>query len=346
MLVMLLVQGCVACTGSDTSPAPKTKDPDKDLLYYTNPVFEPVLADPSVVRSGEYFYAYGTEDNWGSEGGHKLVPIIRSKDLMNWTFVNNAFRTKPNWKEAGGIWAPDVTQVGDKFYMYYSYSTWGDPNPGIGLAIADAPEVPFIDQGKLFLSDEVGVVNSIDPFFIEDGGQKYLFWGSFHGLYAIQLTDDGRAISGEKVLIAANHLEGAYVYKKGDYYYLFASEGSCCDGAKSTYRLRVGRSTSLLGPYVDKQGNKLTAGPYGEVILKTNTESYGFAGPGHNAEIITDAEGTDWILYHAIPKNNPYLSNGTNRRALLLDKLVWEGGWPTIINQQPSLVSQKGPVFN
>lgn len=151
---------------------------------------------------------------------------------------------------------------------------------------------------------------------------------------------------GDKVLIADTHLEGAYVYQKGDYYYLFASEGSCCSGASSTYRLRVGRSTSLLGPYVDKQGNSLTSGPYGEIILKTNVEDYGFAGPGHNSEIITDDAGTDWILYHAIKKSNPYLNNGTNRRALMLDKLLWEEGWPTIKNQQPSLTKQEGPVFD
>ncbi|AHM62249.1 beta-xylosidase [Flammeovirgaceae bacterium 311] len=343
--LLLLVQGCLACASSDPSPAPVTTDPDEDPLSYTNPVFTPVLADPSVVRAGEYFYAYGTEDNWGSEGGYRLVPVIRSADLVNWTFMNNAFRQKPDWKEQGGIWAPDVTPVGNSYYMYYSYSTWGDQNPGVGLAIAETPTGPFVDQGKVFLSDEIGVENSIDPFYIEEGGEKYLFWGSFHGIYAVALTEDGRGVSGDKVEIADTHLEGVYIYKKGDYYYLFASEGSCCDGANSTYRLRVGRSSSLLGPYVDKQGNDLKAGPYGEVILQTNREAYGFAGPGHNSEIITDDEGTDWILYHAIKKTNPYLDNGTNRRALMLDKLLWEEGWPTIHNEQPSLTQQEGPVF-
>lgn len=344
--LLLLIQGCLACASADISPVPGGQKPGDEALYYTNPVFTPVLADPSVVAADGYFYAYGTEDHWGSEGGYHLVPIIRSQDLVNWAFVKDAFQLKPRWKEAGGIWAPDVTQVGDEFYMYYSFSTWGDPNPGIGLAIAKSPDGLFTDQGKVFLSDEIGVVNSIDPFYIEEGGKKYLFWGSFHGLYAIQLTDDGRSVRGEKVHIAYTHLEGAYVYKKGEYYYLFASEGSCCDGANSTYRLRVGRSASLLGPYVDKQGNLLTESAYGETILKSNAEVYGFAGPGHNAEIITDTEGTDWLLYHAIKKADPFLDNGTNRRSLMLDKLVWEEGWPAIKNQQPSLTKQKGPVLD
>jgi arabinan endo-1,5-alpha-L-arabinosidase len=341
--LLLLV---ISCKGAEDPAGPKFPNTGELTdTTYTNPVFTPVLADPSVVRAGEYFYAYGTEDNWGSEGGYRLVPVIRSSDLVNWIFMNNAFRSKPDWKQQGGIWAPDVTAVGDRYYMYYSYSTWGDPNPGIGLAIAESPTGPFTDQGKVFLSEEVGVENSIDPFYIEENGQKYLFWGSFHGIYAIGLTEDGKAVSGDKSHIAFNHLEGVYIYKKGDYYYLFASEGSCCAGANSTYQLRVGRSLSLLGPYVDKQGNSLAEGPHGEIILKTNREEFGFAGPGHNAEIITDAEGTDWILYHAIKKSNPYLDNGTNRRSLMLDKLLWEEGWPTIQNQQPSLTQQEGPVF-
>ena len=70
-----------------------------------------------------------------------------------------------------------------------------------------------------------------------------------------------------------------------------------------------------------------------------------FAGPGHNAEIITDDEGTDWFLYHAIPKKNPLLDNGASRRPLMLDKLEWEDGWPIIQNQQPSITTKQGPVF-
>ncbi|KEO71925.1 family 43 glycosylhydrolase [Anditalea andensis] len=325
-------------------------NPDVDLPEqentYINPVFSPVLADPTVVKSNGYFYAYGTEDNWGNEGGHKLVPIIRSKNLVNWEFVRNAFQVKPNWKNAGGIWAPDVTQVGEEYYMYYSYSTWGDPDAGIGLAIASGPEGPFIDQGKLFLSSEIGVENSIDPFYIEDDGKKFLFWGSFHGIYAIELSADGKSVEGEKVHIGHTHLEAAYVYKKDGAYFFFGSEGSCCEGANSTYQVRVGKSNNLLGPYLDKGGNSIADGNHGEIILRSNSVNYGFAGPGHNAEIMVDDEGTEWLLYHAIPKNNPRLDNGTNRRPLMLDKLIWRDGYPTIQGQEPSVTSQKAPAFN
>ena len=335
-----------SCGTKGESPYPGTEEPtETEEGTYVNPVFNPVLADPTIIKSGNYFYAYGTEDNWGSSGGNHLVPIIKSKDLVNWTLVGDAFKTKPSWKQEGGIWAPDVTEVGDKYYMYYSYSTWGDPNPGIGLAIAETPEGPFQDQGKVFLSKEVGVDNSIDPFYIEEDGKKYLFWGSFHGIYAIPLTEDGKSVAGEKIKVAGNHLEAVYIHKKGDYYYLFGSEGSCCEGANSTYKVRVGRSESLLGPYVDKQGRELTTGPYGEILIKGNEGSGGYAGPGHNAEIVTDDAGTDWQLYHAIRKSKPLLDNGASRRALMLDKLSWEGGWPVIQNQEPSTTAQAVPVF-
>lgn len=134
-----------------------------DTTHYQNPVFEPVLADPTVIKYDEYFYAYGTEDNWGEEGGYHLVPVIRSQDLIYWELVGDAFDEKPDWKSKGGIWAPDVTEVDGKFVMYYSFSTWGDLNPGIGVAISSTPDGPFEDLGPVFDSEEIGVKNSIDP---------------------------------------------------------------------------------------------------------------------------------------------------------------------------------------
>tara|TARA_R110002020_G_scaffold472371_1_gene700295 strand:- start:5379 stop:6446 length:1068 start_codon:yes stop_codon:yes gene_type:complete len=317
-----------------------------DTLIYTNPVFEPVLADPTVVKVGDEFYAYGTEDNWGEEGGYHLVPVIKSKDLVTWNFVGNSMAKKPDWKERGGIWAPDVTQVGDQFYMYYSFSTWGDPNPGVGLAIADRPEGPFVDQGKVFDSQEIGVTNSIDPFYLEKEGKKYLIWGSFHGLFLTQLTPDGKKPTGEKTQVAGNQLEAAYVYEKDGYYYLFGSAGTCCEGANSTYKVLVGRSKNLEGPYLDQDGKNLLDADAGTLVVGTNTSSNGYAGPGHNAEIITDSEGQDWLLYHGMAKAKPKLNNGTNRRVLLLDKIIWTGGWPSIAGREPSTTSQSSPIFH
>lgn len=312
---------------------------------YTNPVFEPVLADPTVIKVGDEFFAYGTEDNWGDEGGYHLVPVIKSKDLVNWEVVGNSMNKKPMWKDKGGIWAPDVTQVGEKFYMYYSFSTWGDPNPGIGLAISEKPEGPFVDQGPIFTSLEIGVDNSIDPFYHEEKGKKYLMWGSFNGLYLTELTSDGKKAQGEKLRVAGDHLEAAYVFQKDGYYYLFGSAGTCCEGAKSTYRVLVGRSTSLEGPYLDDKGKNMLERDSGTLVVRSNSGAVGYAGPGHNAEIVTDDEGNDWFLYHGMNKQNAKLDNGVNRRVLLLDKLNWINGWPVVNGHEPSLKPLEKPFF-
>ncbi|WP_215224178.1 family 43 glycosylhydrolase [Echinicola shivajiensis] len=347
IFIFLLSVGLAACSSNAQEAIPDTEDSEKEVVEgkYTNPVFEPVLADPTIVSDGDYFYAYGTEDNWGNEGGYHLVPVIKSKDLIQWELVGDALKAKPTWKSEGGIWAPDVSKVGDNFYMYYSYSTWGDANPGIGLAIADSPEGPFEDYGKIFDSNSIGVNNSIDPFYYEEDGQKYLLWGSFRGLYMIKLSEDGKSTVGEKVQVAGDHLEASYVYKKDNFYYLFGSYGSCCEGANSSYQVWVGRSEKLEGPYLDKSGNKLLDGHYGELVVKGNLGSTGFAGPGHNAEIVTDAEGEDWLVYHGMLKSKPRTNNGTNRRSLLIDKIIWTDGWPSLFRQEPSTKANDGPQF-
>jgi arabinan endo-1,5-alpha-L-arabinosidase len=313
--------------------------------YYRNPVFQPVFADPSVIKAADgYYYAYATEDDWGGAGGLHIVPIIKSKDLVNWIYAGNAFNQKPAWKSQGFIWAPDICFINGKYYLYYSYSLWGDANPGIGLAIADKPDGPFIDHGKLLLSEEVGVGNSIDPFYIEDNGIKYLFWGSFRGIYGSQLSDDGKTLTGEKFRVAGDFFEGTYILKKNGYYYFFGSNGNCCEGAASRYKLLIGRSQNLKGPYLNKQGDNLLT-VEGSLFLEGNSTG-GFAGPGHNAEIVTDDAGDDWLLYHAIDKKIPFLPVGATRRPLMLDKITWENNWPVITGNQPGVKDHKMPIFS
>ena len=148
----------------------------EDDSLYRNPVVNYSLPDPSVIKGEDgYYYLYATEDI------HNL-PIHRSKDLVNWEFVGTAFskETRPNFVKKAGIWAPDINKIGDHYVMYYSMSVWGGEwTCGIGCAVADKPAGPFRDLGKLFISSEINVQNSIDPFYIEDKGNKYLFWGSF-----------------------------------------------------------------------------------------------------------------------------------------------------------------------
>lgn len=318
---------------------------------YTNPVFQPVLADPTVIRDpdNKLFYAYGTEDDWADGHGRRIVPVLESPDLIKWTYVGNAFAQKPTWKTDGGIWAPDINRVNGQYYLYYAYSVWGDANPGIGLAIAVNPRGPFIDQGKLFDSDSIGVPNSIDPFYISDGGKNYLFWGSYsnaatQGTYAIELTTDSRQLkpNAPKIKIAAGDFEAVMIHKKENFYYFFGSKGSCCDGANSNYRVMVARSENLTGPYLDKNGNSILERDRGTLLLQGNSK---YAGPGHTSDIITDSKGQDWILYHAIDKNIGKLPNGTSRRVLMLDPVDWDNGWPVIKGGTPSMKAIDKPVF-
>lgn len=81
----------------------------------------------------------------------------------------------------------------------------------------------------------MGVRNSIDPFVWVDGGERTLVWGSFHGIYAIGLAEDGERVVGEKIRLADERFEAPYVIRRGGSFYLFLSSGSCCDGANSTY---------------------------------------------------------------------------------------------------------------
>ncbi len=314
--------------------------------YYQNPVFDHNFPDPNLVRSPDgYFYAYSTNADWRKEGlgGPYTTPVLRSKDLVHWVFLRDAFDKKPDWK-IGGIWAPDVTYYKHKYILFYAFSIWDDPNPAIGVAVSRKPEGPFTDLGKLFYSKEVGVDNSIDPNLVIDHGKPYLVWGSFRGIYGIALSKDATKITGKKFQIAGNQFEGSYIYKRGKYFYYFGSSGSCCEGVKSTYHVRVGRSVSLKGPYLDKDGKSLLEGG-GTLLLKADEGDKGFVGPGHNGDIETDDAGQTWMVYHAIYKAGVKPENAGAGRPMLLDKIEWMDGWPVIRDQQPSDTLQPGPVF-
>jgi arabinan endo-1,5-alpha-L-arabinosidase len=216
-------------------------------------------------------------------------------------------------------------------------SVWGgEETCGVGVAIADKPEGPFADRGKLFRSNEIGVTNSIDPFYIEDEGRKYLFWGSFRGIYAVELSNDGLSVEpeAEKIHVGGTAFEGTCIHKQNGYYYFFASVGSCCEGLKSTYKLVVARSRSLFGPYVDKSGKSILDDGYETVIDKSEV----FTGNGHCSEIVRDKNGADWIFYHGIRNEKP-----TGRR-LMMDRIRWTDDWPYVEGGIPSESADK-PEF-
>lgn len=300
---------------------------------YSNPVIDYSLPDPSIIKGDDgYFYLYATEDI-------RNLPIHRSKDLVNWEFVGTAFTdaTRPNFEPEGGIWAPDINKIGNQYVLYYSMSVWGGEwTCGIGCAVADRPEGPFKDCGMMFRSKGIKIQNCIDPFYIEENGQKYLFFGSFSGIYAVELREDGLKVKegAAPVQVAGTAYEGTYIHKRDGYYYLFASIGSCCEGLNSTYTTVVGRSKHLLGPYLNKKGERMLDNHH-EVLIHKNSH---FVGTGHNSEIVTDEAGNDWILYHAVSVKHP------DGRVLMLDKVFWKRKWPVVARKRPS-ISAKKPFF-
>lgn len=308
---------------------------------YTNPVFDQNTPDPSVVQAPDgAFYAYGT-------GG----TCRKSYNLVNWEDMGIALK-RPTWNDSVrtdkegkvhpmrfSLWALDVSRVGKKYLVHYASAYWGnETRTGLGVAEGTSP-TEFTDCGKMFCSTEIGVQNSIDPCYVKDKGKKYLIWGSFRRLYMGRLTKDGKRIKNPSHLtqVAGTAFEGAMVYKRKGYYYLFASVGTCCEGAKSTYHTVVGRSKKLAGPYVDRQGGRMLDNHY-ETVIKGNDR---WKGPGHNSEIITDKEGDTWLLYHAYDALDP-----EKGRVMLLDKLLWdEEGWPYVEGGTPSTTPQDAPVL-
>ncbi|MBR6270092.1 MAG: family 43 glycosylhydrolase [Bacteroidales bacterium] len=319
-------------------------------ILYGNPVIGLNCPDPSVLddreRSG-YFYAYTTQTSFESAvkkdsspviagAGIVNLPIYRSKDLVNWEFVGDGFPNgHPDWVKNANLWAPDINYINGKYVLYYALGKWGGIfSSACGVAVADSPEGPFEDYDKLVDFRTVGTLNSIDPNYFSDHSGSYLLWGSLGGgIFGIELTEDGLFLKpgARKKMLAALNTEGAFLYERDGWYYLFASAGSCCRGERSTYHIIVGRSENPMGPFVGPDGQSMLKLNYRNTIMQSSRDRV-FIGPGHNSEIITDDEGNDWMLYHSYNASDGYTS-----RQLNLDQIKWNyNGWPYFEAGEPS----------
>ena len=319
------------CKGTDN---PK----DKPMDGYTNPVTSIAVPDPSIIKGDDgYYYVYS------SEGAIRGLAIMKSKNLVKWENTGTVFpparRPSFDGNSGGLLWAPEIARIGNKYVLYYSYFTpAGEMQWGIGAATADKPEGPWTDKGKLFTGIEVDVRCSIDPCFFSDNGRNYLVWGSYFGIWAIELTENGLKVKdgAEKVRLAGTDgygLEGAMICKKDGRYYLFVSEGGTA--YDENYKLGAARADSFLGPYRNKAGQNVIGAGVDFFLSAGN----GFVSPGHCSEIITDGKGQDWILYHAFVQGYP-----DGGRRLMLDRLDWKDGWPCIGDGKPTKESATVPA--
>jgi arabinan endo-1,5-alpha-L-arabinosidase len=327
-----------------------------------------ICADPSVIhgqqRGDDYWYMFCTKDplndaDRDASGALKFhnIPIFKSIDLVNWTYVGDVFSEVPSWGDpTSGLWAPEIQYSEGQYYLYYvmidpvaEVSGEADCHfePAIGVATSSSPTGPWIDRvtdsqppRPVIESRRAGpgcnFYWTLDPEVITAGdGQKYIYYGSyFGGIEVRRLYPDGLAAMADTALPVAipNRYENADVVQHDGYYYLFASATNCCNGPLTGYSVFAGRSQSPIGPFVDREGVSLLESRVGGTpVISLNGNRW--VGPGHNT-VFTDFSGQDWTIYHAIDRNDPYLSDPDplriNKRHALLDPLDWIEGWPTV----------------
>ncbi len=232
-----------------------------------------------------------------------------SADKVFWSPGPAIFANPPAWTTnavpgfTGIFWAPDILFFNNQYYLYYAVSTFGSQVSAIGLATNPTldpsdPLYHWTDQGPAIQSDVGSPYNCIDPSFTWDsaGGLWMAFGSYWNGIYLVQLDPaSGLRIASNSPtyrLAYNSSIEASYLFRRGNYYYLFANWGSCCSGVNSTYNIRVGRSTSITGPYLDRNGVDM-ANNGGTLFLQANGK---FAGPGHVG--ILSEGGQQWLTYH------------------------------------------------
>lgn len=289
---------------------------------YQNPILFADYSDPDVIRVGETYYMTASSFNYVPG-----LPILTSKDLVNWKLVNYALSRIPDKKydvpqHAKGVWAPAIRYHDGWFFIYY-----GMPDEGIFMVRAKDPlgkwdEPVTVLEGK----------GLIDPCpFWDDDGRAYLIHGyaksrigfkSYLGIFP--MSADGRSAIGEDHFLyngveTQPTIEGPKVYKRNGYYYILAPAG----GVKTGWQTAL-RAKNIYGPYeekiVMKQGNTVVNGP-------------------HQGGLTDTERGEEWFLH--------FQDRGLYGRIVHMQPVVWENDWPVIgVNAQdgcgePCLVHKK-----
>ncbi|GAA4920817.1 arabinan endo-1,5-alpha-L-arabinosidase [Mucilaginibacter defluvii] len=291
--------------------------------------------DPVIIRQDSTYYIFCTGNG---------ISVWSSIDMLNWKREKPVFAQAPKWAVdsipgfKGYIWAPDISFHNGTYYLYYSVSVFGKNTSAIGMATnktlnPESPDFKWVDHG-LVIQSRPGKTNwnAIDPNLIADEkGVPYLVFGSFWGgIKMLKLNTDrlsfaedidhlrtiaSRKTTGER---EANAIEAPFIFKKDEYYYLFASIDYCCKGPASNYKMIVGRSKNIKGPYLDGQGIDLKHGG-GTAVLQPDSNWYG---AGHNA--VATFNGNDYLVFHG------YDAHDNGRPKLRILKLTWKNGWPNV----------------
>lgn len=284
----------------------KAWSPDNGDGTYKNPIIHADYSDPDAIRVGEDFYM--TASSFNSAPG---LPILHSKDLVNWRIVNHVFThqeprevfARP--QHGGGVWAPSIRYHAGEFYIYY-----GDPDYGIYMTKTKDPRGEW--SKPLLIKEAKGW---IDPCPLwDDDGNAYLvhaFAGSRAGFKSLlvvnKMNREGTEILDDGVMVFDGHdahptVEGPKFYKKDGYYYIFAPAG----GVPTGWQL-VLRSKNIYGPYDEKivlaQGKTAINGPHQGALVDTPT-------------------GEWWFIH--------FQDRGAYGRIVHLQPTVWKNGFPVI----------------
>ncbi|TRW24736.1 arabinan endo-1,5-alpha-L-arabinosidase [Flavobacterium zepuense] len=303
------------------------------------PISETIVHDPVMIQQDGTYYLFCT--------GHG-IGVFSSKDMKEWTQLKPVFETPPTWATGVApdfkdhIWAPDVSYHNGQYYLYYSVSSFAKNTSAIGVATNKT----LNPSDKNFKWEDHGIViqsvpnrdlwNAIDPNLIyDDNNIPWLTFGSFwNGLKMVKLSPDLLSIDKKEewYTVARRErsfnledkdpgdaaLEAPFVFKKGDWYYLFLSWDYCCRGENSTYKVVVGRSKTVTGPYVDASGKDLNRGG-GTLVIEGNKN---WAGVGHNSAYTFNEK--DYMVFHA------YDSAKKGAPKLKIKEVKWENGWPKV----------------
>lgn len=295
--------------------------------------------DPVIIRQQNTYYIFCTGQG---------ITVYASTDMKHWKRGKPVFDKAPEWAVKaipgfkGHIWAPDISFHNGLYYLYYSVSAFGKNTSCIGLATNPSldpttADFRWSDHGKVIQSvPGRDMWNAIDPNLASDEkNQPWLVFGSFwNGIKLVKLDSNRSAIAQpEQWYTVASRkrdavlpdsaagdaaIEAPFIYKHGSYYYLFVSFDYCCRGEKSTYKIMVGRSEKLAGPYVDREGVPMNLGG-GSLVLEGDKNWHGV---GHNA--VAGFEGTDYLVFHG------YDAADRGRSKLRIEKISWLNNWPVI----------------
>ncbi|MCJ1446169.1 MAG: hypothetical protein MMC23_006674 [Stictis urceolatum] len=290
--------------------------------------------DPAVIKrsSDGKYYRFST--------GNK-IEIATSTSLAGpWTNQGSALPSGSSINLSGNqdLWAPDVHLIGSTYYLYYSVSTFGSQNSAIGVATSTTMDVgSWTDHGSTGVSSSSGkAYNAIDGNLIQlTGGEYQLNFGSFWGdIQQVSMSSGtSKASSSSAVQIAydpsgSHPVEGSFMFYRSGYYYLFYSWGICCGydttrpAAGQEYKIKVCRSTSSTGGFVDKSGVSCTNGG-GTVVLESHDNVYGPGGQG----IMTDPTYGTVLYYHYVNTNIGYADG---QKLFGWNTIGWSSGWPTV----------------